>query len=266
MTARGARIDSLRTARRRGLAALTEREAFRVLRLWRQTIVPQIIAATLFVVVFGIALGREIREIEGVPYEQFIVPGLVLMGVVTQAFANNATSLYQARSDGFIEDPVTSPMAPRHLMVGYLSGGVLRSILIAVGTLAVARIFVEYPIERPLVLAATIVIAAIGFSALGTIVGLYSTGWEQQNFTLNMVIQPLAFLGGVFYSINALSEPWRSLTFADPIFYAVSAARYGVLGEAEVSPWLSVGVTTAVSAVLLAWCWVLFRRGVGLRT
>lgn len=266
MSTRGAEIDSLRTVRRRGLSALMEREAVRVLRLWRQTIVPQIIAATIFLVVFGIALGREIKEIDGVPYEQFIVPGLVLMGVVTQAFANNATSLYQARSDGFIEDPVTSPMAPRHLMVGYLSGGVLRSILIAIGTLAVARIFIEYPIEQPLVLAATIVIAALGFSALGTIVGLYSTGWEQQNFTLNMVIQPLAFLGGVFYSVNALSEPWRSLTYADPIFYAVSAARYGVLGHAEVAPWLSVGVTTAVSTALLVWCWVLFRRGIGLRT
>lgn len=266
MSSQGVQAESLRTIRRRGLAALTEREAFRVLRLWKQTIVPQIIAATLFVVVFGIALGTSIRSIEGFPYDQFIVPGLVLIGVVTQAFANNATSLYQARTDAFIEDPVTSPMAPRHLMVGYLSGGVLRSILIAIGTLLVARLFVAYPLEHPQVLAVTIVLAAIGYSALGTIVGLYSTGWEHQNFVLNMVIQPLAFLGGVFYSINVLSEPWRSLTFADPIFYSVSAARYGMLGDAEVSPWIAVGVTTAITVALVGWCWVLFRRGVGLRT
>jgi len=257
---------SLGAARRRGLAALMEREAFRVLRLWRQTIVPQIIAAALFVVVFGIALGAEIRTIEGVPYEQFIVPGLVLMGVATQAFANNATSLYQARMDAFIEDPVTSPMAPRHLMIGYMSGGILRSVLIAVGTLAVARAFVVFPIERPLVLVAAILLAAIGFSALGTIVGLYSTGWEQQNFVLNMVIQPLAFLGGVFYSVNALSEPWGTLTYLDPIFYAVSAARYGVLGDSGVDPGIALLVTGTLAAAMLAWCWWLFRRGVGLRT
>jgi ABC-2 type transport system permease protein len=217
-------------------------------------------------VVFGVALGNSIRLIDGVPYEQFIVPGLVLMGVATSAFGNNATSIYQARNDGFIEDPASSPMSPTQLLVGYLSGGVVRSLLIGVLTLAAARVFVDYPIEDPLVLAAALVGTSVAFAALGTVVGLYSTGWEQQNVVGNLVIQPLVFLGGVFYSIDALTEPWRTLTHADPIFYMVVAARGGTLGGAEVSVTLSLGVTLGLAAAMLAWAWWTFVRGVGIRT
>jgi ABC-2 type transport system permease protein len=220
----------------------------------------------LFIVVFGVALGNSIRLIDGVPYEQFIVPGLVLMGVATSAFGNNATSIYQARNDGFIEDPASSPMSPTQLLVGYLSGGVVRSLLIGVLTLAAARVFVDYPIEDPLVLAAALVGTSVAFAALGTVVGLYSTGWEQQNVVGNLVIQPLVFLGGVFYSIDALTEPWRTLTHADPIFYMVVAARGGTLGGAEVSVTLSLGVTLGLAAAMLAWAWWTFVRGVGIRT
>ena len=217
-------------ARLRGVAALAEREVLRVLRLWTQTIAPPVVAAVLFIVVFGVALGASIRLIDGVPYERFIVPGLVLMGVAVSAFGNNATSIYQARNDGFIEDPASSPMGPSQLLVGYLSGGVVRSLLIGAVTLAAARVFVDYPVEDPLVLAVVLLGTSLAFSALWTVVGLYSTGWEQQNVVGNLVIQPLVFLGGVFYAVDALSEPWRSLTHAYPIFYMVVAARHGTLG------------------------------------
>lgn len=237
-----------------------------MLRLWSQTIAPPVVAAVLFIVVFGVALGNQIRLIDGVPYEQFIVPGLVLMGVATSAFGNNATSIYQARNDGFIEDPASSPMTPSALLVGYLAGGVLRSLLIGVLTLGAARIFVSYPIEHPAVLAASLIGTSVAFSALGTVVGLYSTGWDQQNVVGNLVIQPLVFLGGVFYSIDALTQPWRGLTHADPIFYMVVAARHGMLGTSDVAPGLSVGVTLGLAAALLGWAWVTFVRGIGIRT
>jgi ABC-2 type transport system permease protein len=253
-------------ARWRGVAALAEREVLRVLRLWTQTIAPPVVAAVLFIVVFGVALGSSIRVIDGVAYERFIVPGLVLMGVATSAFGNNATSIYQARNDGFIEDPASSPMSPPQLLVGYLSGGVVRSLLIGVLTLATARAFVDYPVDQPLVLAAALVGTSIAFSALGTVVGLHSTGWEQQNVVGNLVIQPLVFLGGVFYSIDALAEPWRTLSHADPIFYMVVAARQGMLGGAEVSVGLSLGVTLGLAAAMLAWAHWTFVRGVGIRT
>ena len=256
----------MRRARRRGTAALAEREVLRVLRLWNQTIAPPVVAAVLFIVVFGVALGSSIRLIDGVPYEEFIVPGLVLMGVATSAFGNNATSIYQARNDGFIEDPASSPMTSSQLLVGYLSGGVVRGLMIGVLTLAAARVFVDYPIEHPAVLAASLVGTSLAFSALGTVVGLYSTGWDQQNVVGNLVIQPLVFLGGVFYSIEALSEPWRSLTHADPIFYMVVAARHGMLGTSDVAPGLSVSVTLGLAVAMVAWAWITFARGIGIRT
>jgi ABC-2 type transport system permease protein len=256
----------LRTTRWRGVAALAEREVLRVLRLWSQTIAPPVLAALLFIVVFGVALGSSIRLVDGVPYEQFIVPGLVLMGVATSAFGNNATSIYQARNDGFIEDPASSPMGPSQLLLGYLAGGVVRSLLIGVLTLAAARVFVDYPVEHPLVLAAVLVAISLAFSALGTVVGLHSTGWEQQNVVGNLVIQPLVFLGGVFYAVDALSEPWRSLTHADPIFYMVVAAREGTLGASEVPLGLSLGITVGLAVAMLAWAWWTFVRGVGIRT
>ena len=237
-----------------------------MLRLWTQTIAPPVVSAALFIVVFGVALGSQIRTIDGVAYEQFIVPGLVLMGVATSAFGNNATSIYQARNDGFIEDPASSPMTPSQLLVGYLAGGVLRSLLIGVLTLAAARAFVSYPVMHPGVLAASLIGTSVAFSALGTVVGLYSTGWDQQNVVGNLVIQPLVFLGGVFYSIAALSEPWRTLTHADPIFYMVVAARHGMLGTSDIAPGLSVGITLGFAAAMLGWAWWTFVRGIGIRT
>lgn len=237
-----------------------------MLRLWNQTIAPSVVSAALFIVVFGVALGASIRLIDGVPYEQFIVPGLVLMGVATSAFGNTATSIYQARNDGFIEDPASSPMTASQLLVGYLSGGVVRSLMIGALTMGAARIFVSYPVEHPAVLAAALAGTSIAFSALGVVVGLYSTGWDQQNVVGNLVIQPLVFLGGVFYSIDALGQPWRALTHADPIFYMVVAARHGMLGSSEVDPRLSVGVTLGLAVAMLAWAWVTFVRGVGIRT
>jgi ABC-2 type transport system permease protein len=256
----------LRRARYRGVAALAEREVLRVLRLWAQTIVPPVLVAVLFIVVFGVALGERIRMIDGVPYEQFIVPGLVLMGVATSAFGNNATSIYQARSDGFIEDPASSPMSPSQLLVGYMAGGVVRSLLIGALTLGAARIFVDYPVEHPAVLVLALVGTSVAFTALGTVVGLYSTGWDQQNVVGNLVIQPLVFLGGVFYSIDALREPWRGLSHVDPIFYMVVAARHGMLGSSEVAPGVSIGVTLGLAALLTALSWWTFVRGVGIRT
>ncbi len=258
--------DDIRRTQLRGVAALCEREVVRVLRLWTQTIAPQVIGAVLFIVVFGMALGGRIRAIEGIPYREFIVPGLVLMGVATAAFANNATSLYQARSDGFIEDPVSSPISATQLALAYVSGGLVRGLLIGIGTIVAAAFFVPVHLAHPFLLALMLVSAAVAFAALGTIVGLYSKGWELQAFTGTIILQPLVFLGGVFYSVADLADPWHTLTRADPILYMVEAVRYAMHGSSPLSPWLSMGVCLASAVAMLTWSWALFVRGVGLRT
>ena len=181
-------------------------------------------------------------------------------------FGNNATSIYQARNDGFIEDPASSPMSPTQLLIGYMAGGVVRSLLIGVLTLAAARLFVDFPMEHPFVLALVLLGTSLAFTALGTVVGLYSTGWEQQNVVGNLVLQPLVFLGGVFYAVDRLGQPWEGLTHADPIFYMVVAARHGVLGDSEVALALSLGVTLGIAVAMTAWAWTTFLRGVGIRT
>ena len=258
--------SSVRAVQWRGVGALTEREVWRMLRLWRQTIAPHVMSAVLFIVVFGVALGSRITSIDGIDYEVFIIPGLTLMGVTGAAFANTASSLFQARSDGFIEDPASSPMTPMQLTIGYLSGGLARGLLIGVGTLLAVRIFVDFPLAHPAYLAVVLVASSLGFAALGAVVGLCSKSFEAQAFVGNLVIQPLVFLGGVFYSIASLTEPWRSISHADPIFYAVAAARHGMLGSAEVDPLLALGVTVALSAALVGWAAALFARGTGIRT
>ena len=257
---------TVRAAQWRGVAALSEREVARMLRLWRQTIAPHVMSAVLFIVVFGVALGSRIDRIDGIAYEIFIIPGLTLMGVSTAAFANNASSIFQARSDGFIEDPASSPMTPMQLTAAYLSGGLARGLLIGLGTLLAVRIFVDFPLAHPAYLAVVLIASSLGFAALGTVVGLCSRSFEAQAFVGNLVIQPLVFLGGVFYSIADLSEPWRSISHADPIFYTVAAARHGVLGSAEIDPLPALGVTVAISAALVGWAAVLFARGTGVRT
>ncbi len=256
----------LRRAQWRGVGAVAEREILRVLRLWKQTLVPQVLVAVLFIVVFGLALGGRLDGIGGVPYEQFIVPGLVLMGVGTAAFANNGTSIYQARGDGFIEDPVSSPMTASQLLLGYLSGGIVRAAIIGVGIVAAARAFVVFPLVNAGLVVATLLLSGIAFAALGTVVGLYARGWEHQNFVGNLVIQPLVFLGGVFYAVDDLPEPWATISRFDPIFYMVEATREGMLGAAEVPLGLSLGVTAGLAALMVLWAYTLFRRGVGLRT
>lgn len=250
----------------RGATALAQREVTRVLRLWSQTIAPNVVSAVLFIAIFGIALGGRIRQIDGIDYEAFIVPGLILMGIGTSAYSNTASSLYQARFDGFIDDPVSGPMGARHLLAAYLAGGIVRGLLIGAATLVAALPFVDLPVVNPTTAIVAFVCAAVGFSALGVGVGLLAKTWDQQSYVGNLVLQPLVFLGGVFYSVTLLAQPWQGLTKADPILYMVAASRHGMLGTSEISVWLSLLVTVGVTVGMVIWAGWLVARGTGLRT
>lgn len=257
---------SLTRAQWRGVAALAQREVTRVVRIWSQTIAPNVLSAILFIAIFGGALGGRIRQIDGVPYSSFIVPGLILMGIGTAAYANTASSIYQARFDGFIDDPVSGPMRARHLLVAYMAGGVVRGLLIGLMIAICAIPFVDLPLVNPLPALVAFVSAAVGFSALGVGVGLIAQTWDQQSYVGNLLLTPLVFLGGVFYSVNVLAEPWRSLTHADPILYMVAASREGMLGTSEIHVLVSVGVCCAMAAAMVAWAGWLMARGSGIRT
>jgi ABC-2 type transport system permease protein len=242
-------------ARHRGLLALSAREAHRVLKLWTQTVAAPILSSLLFILVFGLSLGGRIRQIDGVPYEVFIVPGLVTMAMIQATYANNSASVFQARFDRYLNDVLAAPMRPWEINLALSVGGVVRAVLIGGGLLLCVLPFVDVPIRDPLVLVLVL------FSSFGVIVGIYANAWDHTAFVTNIVILPLTFLGGVFYSVDVLPSPWQELSHLNPIFYLLNAVRYGFLGTSDVSVPLSLAVTGALAAAVVAWSAWLFRTG-----
>jgi ABC-2 type transport system permease protein len=244
-----------------GLVWLCKRETLRVSKLWTQTVLAPVISSILFILVFGLSLGGRIDQVSDVDYEVFIVPGLITMGMVQAAYANNASSIFQARFDRYIHDVLSAPMRPWQMTLGYTVGGVFRSLAIGISLLLLAVVLVDVPIERPLALLAAVTLGLVLFSALGVVVGIYAEVWDHTTFINNIVILPLTFVGGVFYSVEVLPSPWEELSHFNPVFYLVNAVRFGFLGESDVSVWLSLGVTAALALPVYAWSQWLFTTG-----
>jgi ABC-2 type transport system permease protein len=248
-------------ARHRGLVWLTGRETLRVFKLWTQTIAAPVLSSFLFILVFGLSLGGRIKRIDGVDYDMFIVPGLITMAMVQAAYSNNASSVFQARFDRYLHDVLAAPMRNWEVNLGLSLGGAIRALAIGVALLLAALPVTDVPIREPPVLALAVALALTLFSSLGVVIGIYAETFDHHTFVNNIVILPLTFLGGVFYSINKLPSPWHELSHANPIFYLVQAVRYGFLGTSDVSVVLALGVTAALAAVVVAWSSWLFRTG-----
>jgi ABC-2 type transport system permease protein len=244
-----------------GLVWLCRRETLRVSKLWTQTVLAPVIASILFILVFGLSLGGRIDQVAGVDYEVFIVPGLITMGMVQAAYANNASSIFQARFDRYINDVLSAPMPTWQMNAGYVIGGVVRALLIGGSLLVLAAILVGLPVERPFALLAAIALGLLLFASLGVVIGIYAESWDFTTFINNIVILPLVFVGGVFYSVEVLPSPWEELSHFNPVFYLVNAVRFGFLGESDVSIWLSLGVTAALAVPVFLWSQHLFASG-----
>jgi ABC-2 type transport system permease protein len=244
-----------------GLVWLSRRETLRVSKLWTQTVLAPVISSMLFILVFGLSLGGRIRQVGSVDYEVFIVPGLITMAMVQAAYANNSASIFQARFDRYIHDVLSAPMRPWQMTLGYTVGGVFRAVAIGASLVVLAVPLVGLPIERPLALVTAVALGLVLFSALGTVVGIYAETWDHTTFISNIVILPLAFLGGTFYSVKLLPSPWEELSHVNPVFYLVDAVRFGFLGESDVSIWLSLAVTAALAIPAYLWAQYLFSTG-----
>ena len=245
----------------RGFAWLTKREMLRVTKLWTQTVFAPVVSSILFIVVFGLSLGNRIKEIDGFQYEVFIVPGLIAMAMVQAAYSNNSSSVFQARSDRYIHDVLSAPMYPWQVNLGLNLGGVVRALAIGLGLLALAVPLTGVPVEQPLVLVVAVMLGLVLFSALGTVVGIFAETFDHHTFVNNIVILPLAFVGGVFYSVDSLGSPWEELSHVNPVFYLVNAIRYGFLGTSDVSVLLSLAVTAALAIPAYLWSQWLFTSG-----
>ena len=250
----------LRVRQRRGTLALAGRETRRVLSLWTQTILPPILTAVLFLAVFGGALGQRIHRVEGIPYLSFILPGLLVMTVAGQAFANSSTSLFQAKNEGYIEDVLTSPLRPWQLALSYMSGGLLRG-LAAGFTVALVSLPFAHEGAQPATAAAALLLTGLVFSSLGVITGVWADTFDQHAFIANIVITPLALVAGVFYSARTLHKPWSTFTRIDPLYYLVDATRSGLTGFHEASIAIALSVAAAVAIVTVAAAVALLSRG-----
>jgi ABC-2 type transport system permease protein len=239
----------------RGFYWLCRRECHRVLKLWTQTTLAPVVSSLLFMVVFGLSLGSRINQINGIDYQVFIVPGLITMAMAQAAYSNNASTIYQGRSDRFIDDVLASPMRSWQMNLGFLAGGAFRAILIGGALAALAAPLVGAPIEHPLLVIIAVILLTTGFGSLGTIVGIFAESFDHTSFINNIVILPLTFLGGVFYSVDRLGSPWEALSHANPLFYVVD------LGHSDVGAPISFAVLAAMSLALLAWSQYLFTTG-----
>ena len=254
--------DSAELRLRTGRAtwALAGREMRRVLSLWTQTLLPPVVTGLIFLAIFGGALGGRLHSVAGVSYVRFILPGLLVMTVAGQAFANNSTSLFQAKNEGYIEDVLSSPLRAWQLVVAYMTGGLLRGWLAALVLAFVASPFAGAPSD-PALLIAALGLTGLVFAALGVITGTWADTFDQHAFIASLIITPLALLGGVFYAAERLHEPWHTLTRADPLYYLVDATRQGWAGVHETAVLAALLVALAVASAVFALAVALAGRG-----
>ncbi|HKP21348.1 MAG TPA: ABC transporter permease, partial [Thermoleophilaceae bacterium] len=195
-----------------------------------------------------------------------IVPGLITMGMVQAAYSNNASTIFQARFDRYVNDVLSAPMRPWQMSFGFTVGGIVRALAIGVSLLVLAFVLVDVPVRHPFELALAMALGLVLFASLGLVVGIHAETFDHTSFIQNIVILPLTFVGGVFYSVDILPSPWQELSHVNPIFYLVNAVRYGFLGESDVSIWLSLGVTAALAIPAYAWAQHLFTTGKRLKS
>lgn len=245
--------------------ALVRRECNRFMKIKRQTLGAPLLETFLYITVFGAALGTRIKELHGVEYVVFIIPGLIMMSWATNAFSNNSSSILQQKFQGAIQDQLSSPASPAELLMGFSLGGFLRGMIVSTITFLVAFVLVDLPVENPLVLIAGIFLVGFFFSQLGVLVGVRAEQFDDVAFYQTFVLTPLIFLGGVFYSVTLLPEPWQTISHFNPVYYMINVVRYGFIGYSEANVAVSLALLALATAVLTANNLRLFRRGYRLR-
>ena len=244
---------------------LLSREILRFTRIWIQTIVPPLLTSLLYLVVFGVALGSRIREVDGIPYLEYILPGVALMSLITGSHMNSSWSVFDAKRERYIDEVLISPMSDLQIALAYSLGGTLRGLIMGVGVFVVGIPFVGVTVEHPGLLLLIGAMASFTFASLGTIVGALATRVDHISFLTNVVIQPLAFLGGVFYSVEMLPGPLRVATLFDPIFYMVDAARYATLRASDLNHYPTLVVVFVLAVLAFTGAWWAINRGPNLR-
>lgn len=248
------------------LRTLFFKEIRRFSKVWLQTVLSPLVTTSLYFLVFGVALGSRLREISGVPYIQFVVPGLVMMTMVRDAFLNTSSSLFQSKINGTITDVLVAPIGAFEMLVAYVGASMIRAFIVGTLVYIVALTFTDFSLHHVGWILFFSVFVTATLALLGMVAALWAQKFDHLAIFPNFVLLPLAFLGGVFYSIDLLPEPWHTVSLFNPLLYMVNGLRYGFLGVADVAPEASAGVVLASFAVLLGVATALLRSGYSLRS
>ena len=245
---------------------LLRKEIRRFMRIWIQTLLPPAITTVLYFVIFGKLIGSQLRNIDGYPYIDYIVPGLILMAVITNSYANVVSSLFGAKFQRNIEEMLISPMPNYVILAGFVAGGVARGLAVGVVVYAVSLFFTVTPFANVPLALAMMTLTAVLFSLAGLINGVYARNFDDTAFVPTFVLAPLTYLGGVFYSIDMLPAGWREMSLLNPILHMMNGFRHGLLGVSDVSPGVALLVTSAIALVLLITALQLLHRGVRIKS
>ncbi|MES2217455.1 MAG: ABC transporter permease [Pseudomonadota bacterium] len=248
------------------LATILRKEVVRFIRIWTQTLLPPAITMTLYFLIFGKLIGSQINRIDGYTYMQYIVPGLVMMSIITNAYANTSASFFGTKFSKSIEEMMVAPVPNYIIMLGFTFGGMLRGLAVGLIVLLVSMCFTPLHIQHIWVVITMAVLSATLFSLCGFINGIFAKKFDDVSFIPTFVLTPLTYLGGVFYSINQLPPVWKNISIFNPIVNIVSTFRYGILGVSEVSVYFGFSLVCVLFIVLLIWSLVLLDKGTGLRT
>jgi ABC-2 type transport system permease protein len=250
----------------RAVAAIYKFEMARALRTTAQSIIAPVLSTSLYFIVFGAAIGTRITEIDGVSYGAFIVPGLIMLSLLTQSIANASFGIYFPRFTGTIYELLSAPVSPLEIVLGYVGAAATKSVILGLIILATAGLFVPLRIEHPFWMLTFLLLTAFTFSLFGFIIGIWADGFEKLQVIPLLVITPLTFLGGTFYSVNMLPPFWQAVSMVNPVVYLVSGFRWSFYEIADVNVGLSVAATLGFLALCLAAVWWIFRTGYRLKT
>ena len=247
---------------------MLRKDVVRMFRIWVQTFLPSVITSVLYFLIFGTVLGSRIGQMQGVDYMSFVVPGLVMLAIVTNAYANSSFMFFQSKFFmRSIDEILVSPTPPWLMIAGFVSGGIVRGVLVGAIVLLVSVFFtgLQLSLFNVAVIFLFAVLTALVFALAGLVNGVYAKSIDAINIVPTFVLTPLVYLGGVFYSVHSLPELAQYVTYVNPVFYLINGFRYGFLGIADIPLWISLAVLMAMIAALAAVNWYLIRTGLGLK-
>ena len=245
---------------------IVTREILRFSRIWVQTVLPPAITTALYFIIFGKLIGAQIGDMEGFRYIDFIVPGLILMSVITNSYANVVSSFYSSKFQRYVDELLIAPLPSWVILSGYVAGGVARGVVVGVVVTGVSLLFSDFSIHSYGVTLLVFVLTSILFALGGFINAVYANSFDDISIVPTFVLTPLTYLGGVFYSITLLPEFWQNLSLANPVLYMVNAFRYGLLGVSDIPLWTAFLIILGFIALLFAFGMRLLQRGVGIKS